>query len=262
MAPLPMRPLGSSGIPVSVMSLGSWRTFERISRDQGEAVMRSGTRRGHQLPRRCPVQRRDRQRTDSERLLRGRVRRAVPRQRLGARRGRRRQQAVVGVLAGAVSGRRARCVPRADGARPHRPDLRHAAARHDPRTCHRAGGRRVDGRAHRVGHGASLGGGDVVGAATRRGARHRVRARRAPSGCEPAGLQPRAARERRRSGDRRADGESRCRPRRLVRARRRHADREVHRRRRPAARATTTLRRTAPANGSPSPSPSWRGSGE
>jgi aryl-alcohol dehydrogenase-like predicted oxidoreductase len=33
------RPLGSSGIDVSVLSLGSWRTFERISREQGLAVM-------------------------------------------------------------------------------------------------------------------------------------------------------------------------------------------------------------------------------
>jgi aryl-alcohol dehydrogenase-like predicted oxidoreductase len=41
MASLPFRPLGSSGIPVSVMSLGSWRTFERITREQGEAVMRA-----------------------------------------------------------------------------------------------------------------------------------------------------------------------------------------------------------------------------
>jgi L-glyceraldehyde 3-phosphate reductase len=41
MATLPLRPLGSSGIPVSVMSLGSWRTFERIPREQGEAVMRA-----------------------------------------------------------------------------------------------------------------------------------------------------------------------------------------------------------------------------
>ncbi len=36
---LPHRPLGTSGISVSVMSLGSWRTFERIDRDAGLAVM-------------------------------------------------------------------------------------------------------------------------------------------------------------------------------------------------------------------------------
>jgi aryl-alcohol dehydrogenase-like predicted oxidoreductase len=38
---LPHRPLGASGPEVSVMSLGSWRTFERISRDDGLAVMRA-----------------------------------------------------------------------------------------------------------------------------------------------------------------------------------------------------------------------------
>jgi L-glyceraldehyde 3-phosphate reductase len=38
---LPHRPLGRSGIEVSMMALGSWRTFERISRDDGVAVMRA-----------------------------------------------------------------------------------------------------------------------------------------------------------------------------------------------------------------------------
>ena len=33
------RPLGSSGIDVSVLSLGSWRTYEHIPREQGLAVM-------------------------------------------------------------------------------------------------------------------------------------------------------------------------------------------------------------------------------
>jgi aryl-alcohol dehydrogenase-like predicted oxidoreductase len=36
---LATRPLGGSDLDVSVMSLGSWRTFERISREQGVAVM-------------------------------------------------------------------------------------------------------------------------------------------------------------------------------------------------------------------------------
>jgi L-glyceraldehyde 3-phosphate reductase len=39
MSALPRRPLGSSGLDVSVMSLGSWRTFERIDREQGLEVM-------------------------------------------------------------------------------------------------------------------------------------------------------------------------------------------------------------------------------
>ena len=36
---LPHRPLGDSGLSVSLMSLGSWRTFERITREEGVAVM-------------------------------------------------------------------------------------------------------------------------------------------------------------------------------------------------------------------------------
>lgn len=35
------RPLGASGIDVSVMSLGSWRTYERIPREQGVSVVAS-----------------------------------------------------------------------------------------------------------------------------------------------------------------------------------------------------------------------------
>jgi aryl-alcohol dehydrogenase-like predicted oxidoreductase len=37
---LPHRPLGASGIDVSRLSLGSWRTFERMPKEQGVAVMR------------------------------------------------------------------------------------------------------------------------------------------------------------------------------------------------------------------------------
>jgi aryl-alcohol dehydrogenase-like predicted oxidoreductase len=36
---LPMRRLGNSGVDVSVLALGSWRTYERISREQGLSVM-------------------------------------------------------------------------------------------------------------------------------------------------------------------------------------------------------------------------------
>src|ERR1700683_2007242 len=35
------RPLGSSGLDVSVMSLGSWRTFERLPADARVAIMRA-----------------------------------------------------------------------------------------------------------------------------------------------------------------------------------------------------------------------------
>lgn len=40
MTPLGRRPLGSSGIAVSELSLGSWRTYERIPREAGIGVMR------------------------------------------------------------------------------------------------------------------------------------------------------------------------------------------------------------------------------
>ena len=46
MPALPHRPLGSSGIEVSLFALGSWRTFERISREQGLAVMRAAREAG------------------------------------------------------------------------------------------------------------------------------------------------------------------------------------------------------------------------
>jgi aryl-alcohol dehydrogenase-like predicted oxidoreductase len=43
---LPQHPLGATGPEVSVMSLGSWRTFERISRDEGLSVMRAAQESG------------------------------------------------------------------------------------------------------------------------------------------------------------------------------------------------------------------------
>jgi aryl-alcohol dehydrogenase-like predicted oxidoreductase len=39
--PMPRRSLGASGFDVSALALGSWRTFERISRDAGVEVMRA-----------------------------------------------------------------------------------------------------------------------------------------------------------------------------------------------------------------------------
>jgi L-glyceraldehyde 3-phosphate reductase len=38
---MPMAPLGRSGIQVSRLALGSWRTYDRISREQGIRVMRA-----------------------------------------------------------------------------------------------------------------------------------------------------------------------------------------------------------------------------
>jgi aryl-alcohol dehydrogenase-like predicted oxidoreductase len=43
---LARRPLGSSGIEVTELSLGSWRTYERIPRDTGIAVMRTAREQG------------------------------------------------------------------------------------------------------------------------------------------------------------------------------------------------------------------------
>ena len=40
------RPLGTSGIAVSVLSLGSWRTFERLPAGTGVAVMRAARAEG------------------------------------------------------------------------------------------------------------------------------------------------------------------------------------------------------------------------
>jgi L-glyceraldehyde 3-phosphate reductase len=39
MSPLPRRPLGASGLEVSALALGSWRTYERIGPEAGAAVL-------------------------------------------------------------------------------------------------------------------------------------------------------------------------------------------------------------------------------
>ena len=39
MSALAHRPLGTSGLEVSVFALGSWRTYERIPREAGVAVL-------------------------------------------------------------------------------------------------------------------------------------------------------------------------------------------------------------------------------
>jgi aryl-alcohol dehydrogenase-like predicted oxidoreductase len=43
---VPLVPLGGSGIEVSRMALGSWRTYERMSRDEGVAVLRAAREAG------------------------------------------------------------------------------------------------------------------------------------------------------------------------------------------------------------------------
>src|SRR3954451_12905832 len=46
LVPMPTRALGRSGIEVSRISLGSWRTYERLTRDEGLAVMRAARQAG------------------------------------------------------------------------------------------------------------------------------------------------------------------------------------------------------------------------
>ena len=45
-AGMPRQPLGRSGLDVSRLALGSWRTFERIPREDGLAVMRAAREHG------------------------------------------------------------------------------------------------------------------------------------------------------------------------------------------------------------------------
>lgn len=45
-AAMPVVPLGASGLMVSRLALGSWRTYERISREQGLSVMRAAREAG------------------------------------------------------------------------------------------------------------------------------------------------------------------------------------------------------------------------
>ena len=40
------RPLGSSGLEVSALSLGSWRTFEHVPRDTGSAILAAAREEG------------------------------------------------------------------------------------------------------------------------------------------------------------------------------------------------------------------------
>jgi aryl-alcohol dehydrogenase-like predicted oxidoreductase len=48
-ASLPHRPLGGSGLAVSVLALGSWRTYERIPRAEGAAVLQAARAAGVDL---------------------------------------------------------------------------------------------------------------------------------------------------------------------------------------------------------------------
>ena len=59
MSALPHRPLGASDLEVSAFALGSWRTYERISREAGRRRAAGGARGRHRVPRGRPLQRRD-----------------------------------------------------------------------------------------------------------------------------------------------------------------------------------------------------------
>ena len=100
------RPLGTSQLSVSRLSLGSWRTFERIPRDDGLAVMQAAREHGINFL----DDARYNDETGKAPLPHGysevAVRRAVPGRGVGPRRDGRLEQAVVGVLA--RSGRRGR----------------------------------------------------------------------------------------------------------------------------------------------------------
>jgi L-glyceraldehyde 3-phosphate reductase len=45
-AAIPSVPLGDSGLEVSRLALGSWRTFERMSRERGVSVMKAAREAG------------------------------------------------------------------------------------------------------------------------------------------------------------------------------------------------------------------------
>ena len=144
----PGRNLGASGIEVSRLALGSWRTFERITREDG-------ARRDARRPATPGITFLDDARYDDEtgtapiptgysEVVFGELFRAAG---WAARRGRRRQQAVVGVLARAERRRRAR--RRRSGAWGSTTST--SSTRTHPNTACARRARRVGGRAHRVG---------------------------------------------------------------------------------------------------------------
>ena len=184
------RPLGSSGMDVSALSLGSWRTFERLPPETGVAILRAARRvRGHHLLRRRPLQRRDGPGPDPDRVLRGAVRGAVPRCGPAARRDGRGEQAVVGVLARAERRRGAGRLPAAHALRPRGPDLRQP-------TAGGPGGRRPGGRrrrARRRREGPRVGPGELARRSLRPGGRGGRGPRDRTALRGPAALQPGAA---------------------------------------------------------------------
>ena len=99
MSALPHRPFGASGLEVSLFALGSWRTYERVPRETGVAVLREARASGidflevaryNDESGTAPIP------TGYSEVVFGGVFRGVG---LAARRGDHRDQAVVGVLA-------------------------------------------------------------------------------------------------------------------------------------------------------------------
>ena len=81
---MPHRPLGQSGLDVSRLSLGSWRTFERISKEEGLAVMTAARDAGITFLDDARYNDETGQRADPDGMVRGALRRALPRRGLAA----------------------------------------------------------------------------------------------------------------------------------------------------------------------------------
>ena len=83
MSALPHRPLGASGLEVSPFALGSWRTYERIPREAGVAVLPQARESGIDFLEVARYNDESGTRTDPDRLLRGRLRRGLRARRAG-----------------------------------------------------------------------------------------------------------------------------------------------------------------------------------
>ena len=81
---MPHRPLGRSGLEVSRLSLGSWRTFERISKEEGLAVMTAARDIGINFLDDARYNDETGNAPIRERMVRGALRRALPRRGLAA----------------------------------------------------------------------------------------------------------------------------------------------------------------------------------
>ena len=175
------RPLGSSGLEVSALSLGSWRTYERLPIETGAAILRAAREEGINFF--------DDARYDDEtgtapiptgysEVLFGKLMRGagVPRTTWWS------PTSCGGSSGRSKTPRQNSRLPAADGFGPRRPDLCHTTA---ARACRRRRGRRR-GRPHRGREGPCLGTGQLAGRSVRRGGgspRAWVSPRPAPLSC-------------------------------------------------------------------------------